>query len=116
MSETKWITVNGAHIPLDHGVLNMPLSKRGDIDAQLDKYKAEQSRKEKLSRSEQSAKMASDKKLAKSLLSTYQEAIIERLGHKYGHNELRNTLQDLAKWEPSKLISIVEKHKKETGT
>ena len=27
---------------LDHGVLNVPLSKRGDIDKQIDRYKAEQ--------------------------------------------------------------------------
>ena len=27
---------------LDHGLLNLPLSKRGDIDKQIDRYKAEQ--------------------------------------------------------------------------
>ena len=27
---------------LDHGILNVPLSKRGDIDAQIDRFKAEQ--------------------------------------------------------------------------
>ena len=27
---------------MDHGELNVPLSKRGDIDAQIDRYKAEQ--------------------------------------------------------------------------
>lgn len=27
---------------LDHGMLNLPLSKRGNIDAQIDRYKAEQ--------------------------------------------------------------------------
>ena len=32
---------------LDHGMLNIPLSKRGDIDAQIDRYKASQSRQAK---------------------------------------------------------------------
>lgn len=32
---------------LDHGVLNVPLSKRGDIDRQIDKYKEEQRKIEK---------------------------------------------------------------------
>lgn len=26
---------------MDHGILNIPLAKRGDIDAQIDSYKAE---------------------------------------------------------------------------
>lgn len=29
---------------LDHGILNVPLAKRGDIDAQIDAYKAAESR------------------------------------------------------------------------
>lgn len=32
---------------LDHGLLNVPLSERGNIDAQIDRYKAEQARKER---------------------------------------------------------------------
>jgi len=28
----------------DHGILNVPLAKRGNIDAQLDAYKAQQAR------------------------------------------------------------------------
>ena len=30
---------------LDHGLLNVPLSKRGNIDAQIDRYKADEARK-----------------------------------------------------------------------
>ncbi len=29
---------------IDHSVLNIPLAKRGDIDAELDAYKAQQAR------------------------------------------------------------------------
>ncbi len=30
---------------LDHGVLNVPLAKRGNIDAQIDRFKADEARK-----------------------------------------------------------------------
>ena len=33
---------------MDHGVLNVPLAKRGNIDKQIDAHKAEQSRLAKL--------------------------------------------------------------------
>lgn len=32
---------------LDHGYLNLPLAKRGNIDAQIDAYKAEKAREAK---------------------------------------------------------------------
>lgn len=32
---------------LDHGILNVPLSKRGDINAQIDRYKADKAREAK---------------------------------------------------------------------
>jgi hypothetical protein len=32
---------------LDHGVLNVPLAKRGNIDAQIDTYKLEQAKLDK---------------------------------------------------------------------
>ncbi len=32
---------------LDHGLLNLPLAKRGNIDAQIDSYKVEQARHRK---------------------------------------------------------------------
>lgn len=31
---------------LDHGILNLPLAKRGDIDAQIDAYKARLAKEE----------------------------------------------------------------------
>ena len=34
---------------LDHGMLNLPLAKRGCIDAQIDAYKAQKARKKLLS-------------------------------------------------------------------
>lgn len=32
---------------MDHGILNLPLAKRGDIDAQIDAYKREQAKLDK---------------------------------------------------------------------
>jgi hypothetical protein len=33
-------------MPLDHGILNLPLAKRGNIDAQIDAYKAKLAKEE----------------------------------------------------------------------
>lgn len=41
---------------IDHGTLNVPLSKRGDIDKQIDAYKAQQAALDKLA-----AKLRRDK-------------------------------------------------------
>ena len=40
--------MSSAAQPLDHGYLNVPLAKRGNIDAQIDAYKAEQAREQKI--------------------------------------------------------------------
>ena len=44
------------------------------------------------------------------------DALEARFGAKMAKGELKRTLQDMAKWEPKKLIMLVEKHKKETAT
>jgi len=42
---------------LDHGVLNVPLHKRGNIDREIDTYKAEQARQAKAASKARSAEM-----------------------------------------------------------
>jgi len=116
--------MNGRHVLLkdgkpapgfDHGVLNISLSKRGDIDAQLDKYKADKAAKEAKENKAASAEKKTEKQRAKELLAEHGDALEARFGAKMAKGELKRTLQDMAKWEPKKLIMLVEKHKKETG-
>ncbi|CAN7304322.1 hypothetical protein LJR164_001590 [Phenylobacterium sp. LjRoot164] len=57
---------------LDHGYLNLPLSKRGDIDAQIDAHKAGEERARKASMSASHARV----RLARALV---RELSVERL-------------------------------------
>lgn len=103
-----------ASLKRDTAIVNIPLSKRGDIDAQLDKYKKEQADLAKTKRKETAAMVRENKKLAKELLNQYETAIIEKHGPKFGVSELRNILDGWVKWEPHKLIKFVDKFKSET--
>lgn len=101
---------------LDHGLLNIPLAKRGNIDSQLDKYKADQLTIARDKRKETAAENKETKALAKEALSVYGEAMIERYGAKFGHANLKATFSDWQKWEPKKLLSFVEKYKRENAS
>ena len=94
---------------MDHGVLNIPLSKRGDIDAQLDAYKREAFAQEKRASMLKAAQRKADKAQAKQLLAKHEAAILARHGEKFGVKALRETLDQWAKWEPAKLIAFVNK-------
>lgn len=94
--------------PLDHGELNIP-GRTSNINAQLDRYKAEQAKAAKSKAKEDAAERKSEKAQAKDLLAKHQDAILARHGEKFGNKELRNTLDQWAKWEPKKLISFVNK-------
>lgn len=52
---------------LDHGILNVPLSKRGNIDAQIDKYKAEQAAIKKAETKAAKTEFNTNKAIAKAL-------------------------------------------------
>lgn len=93
---------------LDHGMLNIPLSKRGNIDTQIDQYKAQQ---EAAAQKAQAA-AASDKKALKAqakeilaVLLDNKELMAEKatkMGIKKA--ELVAVLKDWAKWEPAKIL------------
>ena len=94
---------------LDHGVLNVPLAKRGDINAQIDAYKADQAAQAKAAAKIAAAQHKADKARAKELLAVNEAAIVARHGAKFGVRELRHALDQWAKWEPRKLIAFVAK-------
>lgn len=87
----------------------MPLAKRGNIDAQLDKYKKEQAQLAATKAKETAQQTRENKALAKSLLAEHQDAIVEKHGAKFGEKEIKNMLDQWAKWEPKKLINFVDK-------
>lgn len=98
---------------LDHGVLNIPLSKRGNIDAQIDAYKREQASQQKAEAKARSVQFAADKAQAKALLAEHGAAIEARFGAKFGIRELRKTLDQWSKWEPARLIAFINKFNNE---
>jgi hypothetical protein len=100
---------------MDHGVLNVPLAKRGDIDAQLDAYKREQAALEAREAKAKAVQFKADKAQAKELLAVHQDAILARHGAKFGIRKLRTTLDQWAKWEPKKLIAFVAKFQAEAA-
>ncbi|MDM9281824.1 hypothetical protein QU814_01225 [Providencia rettgeri] len=94
---------------LDHGILNVPLSKRGNIDAQIDKYKAEQAAIKKAETEAAKAMFNANKAIAKELWSKVDKDLIKQDAKKLGvkFSELRDILHDFVKWQPHKAIKVL---------
>lgn len=95
---------------LDHGILNLPLSKRGNIDAQIDAHKASQARSEAAKRKEIAAAFKADKALAKAALAQIlaMPKLIEAKAESFGvkRADLVKQLEGWSKWEPKRLIAL----------
>jgi hypothetical protein len=61
---------------LDHGILNLPLAKRGNIDAQIDAYKKRQAADARWARRQAARKYEAARKAARALFDAHQEAIL----------------------------------------
>ena len=68
---------------LDHGVLNVPLSKRGNIDAQIDRHMAAQRRESEAIARETRKAFAEAKAEAIELIGRLTESHVERLAVKF---------------------------------
>ncbi|MES3022757.1 MAG: hypothetical protein V4857_14360 [Pseudomonadota bacterium] len=95
---------------LDHGLLNVPLAKRGNVDAQLDAYKVRLDVLAAAARKTARAEHAANKAAAKVALAQlvdmpdllHAKAITLGVSRKI----LMDTLKSLATWEPKKLLAI----------
>lgn len=94
---------------LDHGILNVPLSKRENIDTQIDKYKAEQLAAKKAKEKAIKAEFNANKEMAKELWSKVDKDLIKQDAKKRGvkFSELRDVLHDFVKWQPNKAIKVL---------
>ena len=97
--------------PYDPGVVNVPLSKRGNIDAQLDRYKAEQAKNAKTEAKIKAEETRTNKQKAKEMLAEHMDSMLKVHGPKYGEKNLKSMFTDWSKWQPEKLIKFVEGHK-----
>ncbi|MDN8081198.1 hypothetical protein QZN30_17685 [Burkholderia multivorans] len=95
---------------LDHGLLNLPLAKRGDIDAQIDAYKHQQATVEKADRKARAAQLKQDKEAAKPVLAQLlaDAALINRKAAEMNvtPKALRDQLKSWAAWQPKNLIAL----------
>ena len=93
---------------LDHGILNVSLAKRGNIDAQIDRYKADQAREAKASAKERAAQLKADRKIAKALLSTADADRIASMAARFGLTpaKMRAHLKSEAHWQPALIIKL----------
>lgn len=90
----------------DHGILNVPLAKRGNIDSQIDAYKAEVARDEKAKSRARAAELkvlcAEAKALVESLSADRLAAISAKA--KLTPTQARKKLRSMAHWSPAFII------------
>lgn len=91
---------------LDHGVLNVPLAKRGNINAQLDRYKAEQKRQAAAKRKADAALMTTKVKAAKAAVAAMTDERAAELMQKLGltRKQLDKKLNSIAYYTPDVIL------------
>lgn len=95
---------------IDHGVLNVPLAKRGNIDAQIDAYKREQAAEAERDRKIRAKQLKADKAEARVVLEKLlaDVALIEAKAAAMNvtPKTLRDQLKSWATWQPKNLIAL----------
>lgn len=94
---------------LDHGILNVPLSKRshGSINAQIDRWKAEQARAARNERKRLAAETRALRAEAKAIVGSISVERLSEIAARKGltaKRALKRLNQD-AYWEPRKIIA-----------
>lgn len=93
---------------LDHGLLNLPLAQRGDIDAQIDKYKRGKRAQEQQARKASAAEHKALKAQAKVALVEMNgcAGLLEAKAAKLNitRKQLYDALLDWAKWQPARVV------------
>lgn len=93
---------------LDHGILNLPLAKRGDINVQLDRYNLEKTALAASAQKSQAAERRKLKEQAKVALAELDACagLLEAKAEKLGMTRAKvyAALLDWAKWQPAKVI------------
>lgn len=93
---------------LDHGVLNVPLSKRGNIDAQIDAYKREQAAQAKTAAKQKATETRVLRERAKAIVRALPCDRLEGFATKLGATttQARNKLLSEAHWNPTAIIRV----------
>lgn len=93
---------------MDHGILNLPISKRGNIDAQIDAFKRDQAAKSRADAKQASAELELLRIAAKDLIGSLSSERLEGFAKKLGSTSLqaRKKLLSEAHWNPKAIISV----------
>jgi len=91
---------------MDHGILNIPLAKRGNIDAQIDCYKADQKRAAAKQRKADAAILAGQRALAKAAVAAMPDERAAELMQRTGltRKQIDKKLNSIAHWTPDRIL------------
>ncbi|WP_212646409.1 hypothetical protein [Delftia sp. PE138] len=91
---------------LDHGVLNVPLSKRGNIDKQIDSYKREKAIAERNELDARKAEFDAKKTKALAMVAQLSDQRAQELmeKHKMTRKQLDAELKFIARTKPAELL------------
>lgn len=101
----------------DHGVLNVPLHKRGNIDREIDAYKAEQTKQAKAASKARSAEMkvrraelAALRVKAKAAVASVDHGFLARIAERNGTTPARvkAILKEEANLRPALALRMLE--------
>lgn len=92
----------------DHGLLNLPLSARGDIDAEIDRFKANKVAATKRANRELRATV-------KAALLRCEEGMVAKYGPKLGATKVRAHIRSAARFDPVRFLKHVAIYDKETS-
>lgn len=95
----------------DHGTLNVPLAKRGDIDNQLDAYKAQVAATRKAEERKLAAELKTLRTEAKALVENTPADRLATLASESGLTitQARKKLRSMAHWSPAFVIRALGK-------
>lgn len=94
---------------LDHGTLNIPLSKRGNIDAQIDRHKSSMAASAKKNRKAKSEEIAAQRLTAKGLVARVSDERVMQLAVRCNVTTaaMRKQIKSDAHWQPSMIIALL---------
>jgi len=90
----------------DHGVLNVPLNKRGNIDAQIDAYKRDKAREERQLCKALAYETKCLRERAKAVVSGLSDERIEQGSKTAGmtKTQFRKRIMSDAHWQPNRIL------------
>lgn len=95
---------------LDHGLLNVPLSKRGNLDAEIDRQMAKQRRESRDAARARAAEWKADKARALELIDSLTDEQIAALAvrARIQKRSVRKNLRDNAGLMPARVVAMLE--------